>query len=100
MLYKGANIIVFNYDVTERSSFDSIKPFIDEAKATLGSLPVGLLLVANKCDLARKVSTQGEDMALANGAMYFENSCKTGSKDAFIEKLQEVVDKIAFTSKQ
>ena len=57
------------------------------------------LLIGNKSDLPRQVTVEeAEKFAMDHGMMYFEHSCKTGSREALLAKLQEAVDKYKLQS--
>ena len=57
------------------------------------------LLIGNKSDLPRQVTVEeAEKFAMDHGMMYFEHSCKTGSREALLAKLQEAVDKYKMQS--
>lgn len=54
--YRNAHAIVFVYDVTDPSSFDNLKKWIEESNGnSLGNVP--RILVGNKCDGIIKVTT-------------------------------------------
>ena len=57
------------------------------------------LLIGNKSDLPRQVTVEeAEKFAMDHGMMYFKHSCKTGSREALLAKLQEAVDKYKMQS--
>ena len=76
--YRGADVIIMVYDVTNSSSFQSIDKWIKEIERySLNS--VFRILVGNKCDLiANKVvdSQTGENYAESLGIPFIETSCK------------------------
>ena len=41
---------------------------------------------------------EAEKFAMDHGMMYFEQSCKTGSREALLAKLQEAVEKYKMQS--
>merc|ERR1712061_254887 len=94
--YRGAQGIVFVYDVAEAETFENIRQWIREADSY--NKNVVKMLVANKVDLPahqRKVSTQqGEDFAVENSMMYIETSAKTkiGIQQAFEEVVLKILD--------
>lgn len=54
--YRNAHAIIFVYDVTDPSSFDNLKKWIEESNVnSLGNVP--RILVGNKCDGIIKVTT-------------------------------------------
>ena len=85
--YKGANAVIFVYDVTERESFFQLRDWILETKKHVGNDFVGII-VGNKVDLdyKRVVIYLAEDVMMP----IFEVSAKDGTN---IEELfQTVVD--------
>ena len=76
--YKGANGIAIVYDVTNRSSFETVSIWIEEIskKASPNSFNV---IIANKIDMVnhRAVSKEeGESLASSFNLTYFETSAK------------------------
>ena len=53
MYYRGASAAIVVYDISNRSSFDTMKRWIDELKVRAPQNIV-LALAGNKCDLADK----------------------------------------------
>lgn len=76
--YRGANGILLVFDVTNRDSFNKTRMWMSSIKEAMTD-PVDVVLVGNKCDMERAVSTQeGQEMAEEFGIPYFETSAKTG----------------------
>lgn len=75
-LFYQSDIIVIFFDISKRSSFDSLidfKEFLDDVHFAQ------FILVGNKCDLNREVSKEeAENIASKYGLNYFEVSAKTG----------------------
>lgn len=92
--YRGAQGIIFVYDVCEPETFENVRQWIREADSY--NKNVVKMLVANKVDLPdRKVSTQqGEDFAIEQSMMYIETSAKTkvGIQQAFDEVVLKILD--------
>ncbi|CAD7960975.1 unnamed protein product [Amoebophrya sp. A25] len=94
--YRGAQGIIFVYDVSEPETFENVRQWLHEADSY--NKNVVKMLVANKVDLPaheRKVSSrQGEDFALENSMMYIETSAKTkiGIQQAFTELVLKILD--------
>jgi Ras-related protein Rab-6A len=69
------------YDISERTSFNSVKEWVSRIR-TEGGDHVIIVLCGNKSDIAetnRAVTTEeGENMAKEMGALFFETSAKTG----------------------
>ena len=49
--YKGSDGILLIYDITNRSSFDSIQMWIDTIKSTFKDTKYSIILIGNKLDL-------------------------------------------------
>lgn len=94
--YRGAQGIIFVYDVSEPETFENIRQWIAEADSY--NKNVIKMLVANKIDLPshqRKVSTQqGEDFAIEMSMLFIECSAKTreGIQHAFQELVLKILD--------
>lgn len=94
--YRGAQGIIFVYDVSEPETFENVRQWIREADSYNRS--VVKMLVANKVDLPghqRKVSLQqGEEFAVEQSMMYIETSAKTkiGIQQAFEEVVLKILD--------
>ena len=77
--YKKADCCLLMYDITSRESFDVVKNFyvpkINEYKNQI----LKVVLLGNKADLKdqRQVEDiEGSDLALENGYVFMESSCK------------------------
>ena len=96
-IIKNANGIVLMYDITNKSSFDSISNWMENVIAIKGNnFPV--ILVGNKTDLVdeREVSTEeGEQLAKKFGVKLFEISNKSGTnvEEAGLELVNQVVER-------
>ena len=79
-LIKKAHGIIIMYDITNKSSFDSIPDIIKNIKEEKGDY-FPMILIGNKKDLEqdREIKKEeGEDLASKNGIEYFEISNKEG----------------------
>ena len=79
-LIKKAHGIIIIYDITNKSSFDSIPEIIKNVKEEKGN-DFPMILIGNKKDLEqdREIKKEeGEDLASKNGIEYFEISNKEG----------------------
>ena len=79
-LIKKAHGIIIMYDITNKSSFDSIPEIIKNIKEEKGD-DFPMILIGNKKDLEqdREIKKEeGEDLASKNGIEYFEISNKEG----------------------
>ena len=78
--YSNSCCALIVYDVTDQSSFDSVKQWIEDSQ-TYGSKDIHLVLVGNKIDLKdqRKISTEdGQNLATQYGMDFYESSASTG----------------------
>ena len=77
-LINNADGVIVMYDITDISTFQKIKSWIESITERKGkNFPI--VLVGNKCDLEakREVSKEeGEKEAKNNGFLFFETSCK------------------------
>ncbi|MHA1381606.1 MAG: Rab family GTPase [Candidatus Helarchaeota archaeon] len=76
---KGAFGAILVFDVTNKSTYDHIFNWVDEATHICGNIP--LVLVGNKIDLIKDrviTSDKGEELGKKIGANFFETSAKTG----------------------
>jgi small GTP-binding protein len=87
--YRGADVAIICYDITNRKSFDNLEIWINDInkKVNLNNLSC-LTIVGCKCDLEdHRVVTQseGREFALKHHAQFFETSSKTnvGIDDMF-----------------
>ena len=79
-LIKKAHGIIIMYDITNKSSFDSIPDIIKNIKEEKGN-DFPMILIGNKIDLEqdREIKKeQGKDLASKNGIEFFEISNKEG----------------------
>ena len=75
--YRGSKAVGLVYDVSQRSTFESLPQWRAEIQSIAPEVP--FVLAGNKIDLERQVST-AEGMALARmwHIPFFETSCRTG----------------------
>lgn len=79
MYYRDTHGVVFVFDVAERRSFEQIRLFWQDFMAHEGEKPVAKVLVGNKIDLQRKVTTaEGQKLAAELKVPYIETSAKSG----------------------
>ncbi|EAL47212.1 Rab family GTPase [Entamoeba histolytica HM-1:IMSS-B] len=94
--YRGALGAILVYDVTKKSSFESLDRWLSELRDNADKKVVEMI-VGNKCDLEqmREVSIkEGEDMAKKIGAFFFETSAFDGKnvETAFMAIIQKICD--------
>ena len=95
--YKGATAAILVYDVTRRSSFQSLSEWVQEVSNNAHSNIV-TMLIANKADLEDKIisTEEGYRFAQDNGFLFMETSAKTGMNvnEAFQTAAREVRDRV------
>ena len=75
--YEGADAGVICYEITSKSTFESVKKYLEEIRRYCGDIPIAL--VATKIDLEdrREVSSEeGKKFASEHGLSFFETSAK------------------------
>lgn len=93
--YRGAEVLLIVYDVTNRISFDNIQFWLDEAYESIQTTNPILVLVGNKIDLddERKVDRkEGLAVAKKNQMLFIETSARTHDKIAqpFLKALKKI----------
>ena len=95
--YKGADGIVLVYDVTEETSYERIKDWMDQILSNTQREEISLVLLGNKCDVEPRIVTeeQGIKMAQELKIKYFETSALTGLgiKEAFEELAKDIMQR-------
>ncbi|KAJ9697487.1 hypothetical protein PVL29_009348 [Vitis rotundifolia] len=97
--YRGAFGALLVYDISRRSTFESIARWLDELK-THCDTTVAMMLVGNKCDLEniRDVSTEeGKSLAEAEGLFFMETSAldATNVITAFEMVIREIFNNVS-----
>ena len=74
--YKGADGIILVYDVTDRTSFEKIREWMNQIKQNTTEDEIGLVLLGNKCDADPRDVSQNDGIELGKelGIQYFESS--------------------------
>ncbi len=74
--YKGADGIILVYDVTDRTSFEKIREWMNQIKQNTTEDEIGLVLLGNKCDadLRDVYENDGIELGKELGIQYFESS--------------------------
>ena len=73
--FRGINVPVFAFDLSDRSSFTSINRWISSYNNSRGSEPLFLILVGNKSDLERSVSEGEINKSVSDhGFCYYETN--------------------------
>uniref|UniRef100_A0A5B7AZA0 Putative ras-related protein RABA5e n=1 Tax=Davidia involucrata TaxID=16924 RepID=A0A5B7AZA0_DAVIN len=97
--YRGTVGALIVYDISRRTTFDSIARWLDELK-THSDTTVARMLVGNKCDLEniRAVSMEeGKSLAEAEGLFFMETSAldSTNVKKAFDIVIREIYNNVS-----
>ncbi|WCJ37227.1 hypothetical protein M5689_018379 [Euphorbia peplus] len=97
--YRGAVGALLVYDITRRSSFDSVKRWLDEL-TTHCDTAVAKMLVGNKCDLEniREVSVEeGKNLAEEESLFFMETSAldATNVQTAFEVVIREIYNNVS-----
>lgn len=95
--YRGAQGVILVYDVTQRSSFESLENWLGEVDRYATFPDCVKMLVGNKIDLdeQREVSRdEGMRMARAHGMLFIEASAKAAVRvgQAFEELVQKIME--------
>jgi len=104
LYYRDTNVAVLVYDVTNRSTFDSIKYWMNELDSKIKQDGIIIAMVGNKCDLPdgdKQVNTiTGKKFAEDNKIFFAETSAKTGEGvNNLFELLSEEIAKKMSASK-
>ncbi|BFG15645.1 ras-related protein RABA5e [Prunus yedoensis var. nudiflora] len=97
--YRGAVGALIVYDITRKTTFESVGRWLDELK-THSDTTVAMMLVGNKCDLEniRDVSVEdGKSLAEAEGLFFMETSAldSTNVIKAFELVIQEIYNNVS-----
>ena len=79
---KGAQIVIFVYDITNKSTFEKLGFWVKSVEDILGKEPI-LAVVGNKIDLFEKqevFKVKGDAYAKEIGALFYESSAKGDPK--------------------
>ncbi|BBG93524.1 RAB GTPase homolog A5E [Prunus dulcis] len=98
-LLRGAVGALIVYDITRKTTFESVGRWLDELK-THSDTTVAMMLVGNKCDLEniRDVSVEdGKSLAEAEGLFFMETSAldSTNVIKAFELVIQEIYNNVS-----
>lgn len=94
--FRGAQGILLVYDCTDRQTFQSIRNWVAQI-GMHADVNVNKILVANKCDMPKAVTTEeGQALADEYGIKFFESSAKQdiNVEKAFITIATEVKDRL------
>lgn len=93
--YRGADGVMYVYDVTNDKSLHHVRDFNDDVKKYT-SIDLPKLLVGNKIDCQNRLVSfaDAENLAKIMGMGYIETSAKTGAAvdDAYIDIVQRIIE--------
>lgn len=94
--YRGVKGAVLVYDITNQSSFNSLKKWLKQLEDHTDN--PAIMLIANKSDIKdrRQVATQsGIDFAKTHSMLFFETSCledNSNVESAFVQLAEHILD--------
>jgi Ras-related protein Rab-2A len=96
--FKNSVCALVVYDITNRSSFENVKQWIEDCTNYMPKNGY-IVLVGNKCDLEEKreiSKDEGQQLADLHGLLFFETSAKTevNVNEVFTKSLEEIVKRI------
>ena len=95
--YKGADGIILVYDVTERTSFEKIREWMNQITQNTTRGEIGLVLLGNKCDAEPREISENDGIELGKelGIQYFEASAmnSVNIKESFNYLAKEILSK-------
>mmetsp|Transcript_54596 Transcript_54596/g.82699 ORF Transcript_54596/g.82699 Transcript_54596/m.82699 type:complete len:198 (-) Transcript_54596:55-648(-) len=95
--YRGTHGIIVVFDVNDRTSFENVDVWLNEAELYAVKCDPVILLIGNKIDKPDRVVTKQEatEYARSKGMVYIETSAKTkvGIQQTFEELVQKILDK-------
>ena len=103
--FRGCNLALFVFDVTNKASFDDIQMWLDSFKDVNGEKSKRVL-IGNKIDLENRVvdKEEAENFAKENDLQYFEISVKENKdnqiNDMFVKIFESMTFSDAFSEKE
>ena len=103
--FRGCNLALFVFDVTNKASFDDIQMWLDSFKDVNGEKSKRVL-IGNKIDLENRVveKEEAENFAKENDLQYFEISVKENIdnqiNDMFVKIFESMTFSDAFSEKE
>ncbi|MCQ2818706.1 MAG: GTP-binding protein [archaeon] len=94
--YRNSDGVIIVYDISDKSTFEKVQEWVQSIEDyTSAERPLQKILVGNKVDLPRQVSTdEGQKLALSKNMPFFEVSAKEniGIENFMRKIIQDVVD--------
>ena len=96
--YKGSDGIILVYDISNESSFETLKNWMDDIKENSKN-KIEVIIIGNKLDLERQVEKKRlEQFAEEYKVPYFETSAKTG--EGVEESFNKLIDNLSKKEKK
>ena len=96
--YKGSDGIILVYDISNESSFETLKNWMDDIKENSKN-KIEVIIIGNKLDLKRQVEKKRlEQFAEEYKVPYFETSAKTG--EGVEESFNKLIDNLSKKEKK
>jgi len=93
--YRGAQGVIFVYDVSTRQTFDKLNEWLNETETYATKQDLIKMLVGNKIDKANREVTrqEGQQFARKHGMLFIEASARTkeGVECAFEELVEKII---------
>lgn len=90
--YKGANAVMYVYDVTDMNSYLNIEQWYEEVSKHVKHTNTTSMLVGNKIDIKKRVIefAEAQEYATSRNMLYIETSAKTDTSinDAFTDMIE------------
>ena len=96
LFYKSAQIVIFVYDITNKTSFDDLKYWIQEVNNQIGNDNFIRAIIGNKMDLAEKEEISIDDLenfASTINAEFMRISAKNNENKKMVEFLKKLLNK-------
>ena len=99
--FRGCNLALFVFDVTNKTSFDDISMWLDSFKDVNGEKSKRVL-IGNKIDLDNRVveKEEAENFAKENDLQYFEISVKENIDNQINDMFVKIFESMTFSEKE
>ena len=99
--FRGCNLALFVFDVTNKTSFDDISMWLDSFKDVNGEKSKRVL-IGNKIDLDNRVveKEEAENFSKENDLQYFEISVKENKDNQINDMFVKIFESMTFSEKE
>ena len=99
--FRGCNLALFVFDVTNKTSFDDISMWLNSFKDVNGEKSKRVL-IGNKIDLENRVveKEEAENFAKENDLQYFEISVKENKDNQINDMFVKIFESMTFSEKE